>query len=184
VTHAKASNSIVIEKPRSAVWAGAIPSLGKQFFTINNMDRESGFINLSYSGDPEAYVDCGTISSFVKNLRGERTYTFPASRASQRYELMNNAGLFSINRSMSLEGRVNLTFEEISPTQTRVTANTRYIVTRNIVVTDGAGHRQSTANTVSFNTAALGTFPVATDGQFLACTANGRLEREILANVR
>lgn len=184
MARASANNSIIVEKPRSQVWASTIPALGQRFFTINNMDKESGFINLSYSGDPESYVDCGTISSYVKNLRGERNYTFPGSRAAQQYELMNSAGLFRVNRSMSLEGRVNLTFEEVSPTQTRVTANTRYVVTRNLTVSDMEGRSHSMANTVSFNTGGQGTLPAeGSQTQTPYCAANGRLERDILATV-
>lgn len=182
--HGQASNSKVIDKPRTAVWAGAIPALGSRFFTINNMDKESGFINLSYSGDPEAYVDCGMISSSVKNLRGERNYKFPGARASQHYEVMNNAGLFFLDRSMALEGRVNLVFEEITPTQTRVTANTKYVVTRNVTISNVDGRSQAMTHLLSFNTAGRATFPAGNDGQATACAANGRLERDILANVK
>ncbi|MHA6829332.1 hypothetical protein ACQUJV_24405 [Ralstonia pseudosolanacearum] len=182
--HEQVSNSKIIDKPRSAVWAGAIPSLGSRFFTINNMDKESGFINLSYSGDPEAYVDCGTISSSVKNLRGERDYNFPGARAFQHYEVMNNAGLFFLDRSMALEGRVNLVFEEITPTQTRVTANTKYVVTRNLMISNVEGRSQTMTHSVSFNTAGRASFPTGNDGQATACAANGRLERDILANVK
>jgi hypothetical protein len=54
-------NSKILEKPRDAVWNAAVPALGKQFFVINNMDKSSGFINLSYSGDPETFVSCLTL---------------------------------------------------------------------------------------------------------------------------
>src|SRR5262249_34213685 len=128
VADGRVANSKVINKPRDAVWNAAVPALGKQFFVINNLDKSSGFINLSYSGDPESYIDCGRIISHVQNARGERTYNFAGSKADQTYEVMNEAGLFFVQRKMSVEGRVNLVFEELGPTQTRVTANTRYVV--------------------------------------------------------
>ena len=52
------SNVKVINKSREATWNASVPQLGKQFFVINNLDKSSGFINLSYAGDPESYVDC------------------------------------------------------------------------------------------------------------------------------
>ena len=64
-------NTKLIQKPRDAVWATSVPALSKQFFVINNLDKTSGLINLSYSGDPEKYIDCGRITSFVKNAQGE-----------------------------------------------------------------------------------------------------------------
>src|SRR5262245_21227292 len=44
-----ASNSKTIAKPRDIVWNASIPELSKQFFVINNMDKSSGLINMSYT---------------------------------------------------------------------------------------------------------------------------------------
>ena len=125
------ANTKIIDRPRDAVWNAAVPELGKQFFIINNLDKSSGLINISYSGDPEKYIDCGRITSYVKNARGERTYDFAGATAQQNYEIMEpGVGLFLIDRRMALEGRVNLVFQEVNSSQTRVTANTRYLVQR------------------------------------------------------
>lgn len=183
VSNIELQNTKIIDKPRSQVWDFAVPELGKRFFTINNLDKSSGLINVSYSGDPERYIDCGTITSYVQNARGERTYSFAGQKADQRYEVLRpNSGLFFIHRRMSLEGRVNLIFEEIGPSKTRVTANTRYVITRHqdIRTVDGRG------NTVT-DTAATNTGTVAQIGggeQSLECMPTGRLEQEILAAVQ
>ncbi len=86
------SNSKVIEKPRDTVWNGAVPALEKQFFVINNMDKASGLINISYTGDPKRYIDCGQVSAYVKNAREERTYDFPGAAASQNLRINVAAG--------------------------------------------------------------------------------------------
>jgi hypothetical protein len=179
------TNQKTIDKSREAVWNASVPELGKQFFVINNLDKSSGLINVSYSGDPEKYVDCGRVTSYVKNARGERTYDFPGSRAQQTYEALNPAGLFLIERKMSLEGRVNLVFEEVSPTQTKVTANTKYVIERNL-----AGHNlannipQSRHDSISFNANGSASFPATADGRATECVSTGALEREILAVIR
>lgn len=129
----RVETSKIIDKPRDAVWNAAVASLGKHFYVINNMDKASGFINLSYTGDPEAYVDCGLISSHVSNLAGPRTYDFPASKGDQAYETMGGGTLFRVHRTMSLEGRINLIFEDLGSDKTRVTISTRYILTRTVV---------------------------------------------------
>lgn len=179
------ANIKLIDKPRDAVWNAAIPELGKQFFVINNLDKASGLVNVSYSGDPERYIDCGRITSFVKNARGERTYDFPGARAQQSYEVMNDVGLFFIDRKMSLEGRVNLVFEEVNPSQTRVTANTRYIVQRQRVVRPAANGLPQTLNdSLSFNAGGSAAFAPGADGRAAECVATGNLEREILSAVR
>jgi len=125
----RADNSKIINKPREVVWNVAVPALGKQFFVINNLDKSSGLMNLSYSGDPENYIDCGRVISYVKNVRGERTYDFPGAKAEQTYEVMRQPDLFVVRRKMSLEGRINLVFEDAGPDQTKVSVNTRYVVT-------------------------------------------------------
>jgi len=80
------SNFKTIQRSRDSVWNASVPEIGKQFFVINNLDKSSGLMNISYTGDPERFVDCGRIKSFVSNARGERTYNFPASKAQQTYE--------------------------------------------------------------------------------------------------
>ena len=64
-----APNTVTIDLSKDALWAKMIPALGKEFFVINNLDKASGLINISYSGDPERYVDCGIITSQVSNAR-------------------------------------------------------------------------------------------------------------------
>jgi hypothetical protein len=179
------SNTVVIAKSRDAVWATAVPELSKRFFVVNNLDKASGFINLSYSGDPEKYVDCGRVTSYVKNARGERTYEFAGSAAQKTYEVMNPNGLFFIDRRMSLEGRVNLVFEEVSATETRVTANTHYVVTRHATARAANNATGSSSDTIAFNSGSSNAFPVGT-GQTVAtqCTPTGVLEQDILAAIK
>ncbi|SDK73293.1 hypothetical protein [Billgrantia gudaonensis] len=179
------SNSAVINKPREEVWKDSIPKLGKSFFVINNIDRSSGLINISYSADPEKYINCGQVTSYVKNAQGERTYRFPGARSSQRYEIMNSGSLYYINRSMNLDGRVNIIYEEITPDTTKVTANTHYVVKRDINVTAAANNMsQSASETINFGSGGSASFPPSQNGQATTCVPNGALEEEILATIR
>lgn len=181
---AKTDNTKIINKSRQAVWDAAVPQLGKEFFVINNLDRSSGLINISYSGDPEKYIDCGRIVSYVKNARGARTYDFAGSKHQMTYEVMTS-NLFFLNRQMNLEGRVNLIFEEIGPDQTRVSANTRYVVRRDLTVRDVQGRSQSRNDSVSFNTNSSASFAVGnSEGDTATCQPTGILEQEILSNIR
>ncbi len=178
------TNSKVIEKPRDLVWDAAVPALGRQFFVINNMDRSSGFINLSYSGDPERYIDCGRITSVVENARGMRTYDFPASRAQQAFEVKEGPGLFMVQRKLALEGRINLIFEVLGPKSTRVTASTHYIVSKSVTFQQFGANLppQTTSDSISFNSGGSATF--AGKAPATQCIPTGRLEEEILAAVQ
>lgn len=180
------SNVKIVDRPRDAVWSASVPELGKQFFVINNLDKSSGLMNLSYTGDPERYIDCGRITSFVKNAQGERTYDFSGAKAQQSYEVFNPGGaLFFIDRRMNVEGRVNLIFEEIGPNTTRVTANTRYVVTRTQTVRSTSNNfPQTRTDTISFNSGGGAPFPAGSTGQSAECVSTGSLEREILSAIK
>ena len=182
---ATGANVKLIAKPRDVVRASAVPELGKQFYVINNLDKSSGLMNLSYTGDPERFIDCGRITSYVKNAQGERNYNFAGAKSQQSYEIMNpGVGLFFIDRRMSLEGRVNIIFEEVGPSQTRVTANTRYVVQRQRVIRQAANNFPQTINdSITFNSGGGSTFAGPSDS-VAECAATGTLEREILESIR
>jgi hypothetical protein len=182
VTSVSSENSKLVARSKDEVWKDLIPELGKQFFVINNLDKDSGLINISYTGDPSAYIDCGQIYSFVQNARGERTYNFPASSASQSYEIMEDT-LYMVDRRMNLEGRVNLVVQEADANQTLVTANTRYVVTRSGTMTQAyPAVSRSFNDTVSFNSGGRATFPGQSNNT--VCVATGKLEAELLELVK
>lgn len=178
------ANVKLINKPRELVWNASVPELSKRFFVINNLDKSSGLINVSYTGDPEKYIDCGQITLYV----GERTYDFAGAKAQQSYQVIGpGLDLISIERKMSLDGRANLIFEEIGPSQTRVTAHARYIVQRHMTslnTTNNISHSRS--DNVSFNSGGSSSFPAASssDSRALECVATGELEREILSAIK
>jgi hypothetical protein len=180
-----ATNEKIVNKPIDKVWKTSVAELGKRFFVINNLDKASGLINVSYSGSPESYVDCGQVTSYVKNARGERTYNFPASRAEMNYEIMNGNGLFLIHRKMNLEGRINLIFEPIGTSKTKVTANTKYVLTRSTSVTSVAGNGipSNNSSTISFNSGGYASFPPSSNGESVKCYSTGQLEQELLGSI-
>jgi uncharacterized membrane protein len=49
-SHASNPNLKIVERSRDSVWDASVPELGKRFFVINNLDKSSGFINVSYTG--------------------------------------------------------------------------------------------------------------------------------------
>jgi hypothetical protein len=61
------NNELVVSKPQSQVWDILVKELSKSFYVINNIDKESRIINVSFSSNaPSEYVDCG---------KTHRTYT-------------------------------------------------------------------------------------------------------------
>lgn len=178
-TASQIPNAKTVPEGKSAVWAKLVPALGKDFFVINNLDKDSGLINVSYQGDPRSYVDCGRIRSYVKNARGERVYEFDAASPHKRYEVMTD-GLYFIDRMMDLEGRVNIIVEEKAPKSTQITANTRYVLTKKGTISDIQGRSLQFSDTINFNTNGSASFPNPGSTEQTTCRPTGKLERSIL----
>jgi hypothetical protein len=158
--------------PRESFWKSFIAGLSSDFFVINNLDKETGLINVSYSGDPERFVDCGR----VKTEALGQVYEFPGARASQQYQIISGLRLFKVNRQMALDGRINILAQEVDPKNTSVTVNTRYVINRRVVGVDQDGRMESYADSVSFNYGQDGLFAA----QSITCRSTGMLERQIL----
>lgn len=158
--------------------------LGSRVFVINNLDENSGLINVSFSGELGSYVDCGRLKSVVTSARGTRTYDFAIATDYQLYEafdLEGGTGLWTHEHRMSLDGRVNLIVEELSARQTLVTVNSRYELTKTTRSTSTAsrGFPSNYEEVITFGVNETKAFPGS--GVGTACRATGRLEREILA---
>lgn len=53
-------NEVVVQKSYSQVWDGLVKEISKSFYVINNIDKESRIINLSFNtSSPADFVNCG-----------------------------------------------------------------------------------------------------------------------------
>lgn len=176
-TYKMQTNSAIINKSKDQVWKQLITGLGKEFFVINNMDKDSGFINISYSGDPERYIDGGELYFMVENLAGKREYRFPASKKYARFETVINNSLLVLERKLSLEGRMNIIIAELEPSKSSVTVNTRYILTQTTAGRNVLGeYMPQNVQTISFNTGGS-----ATNQGGTIYRANGKFEEKVLS---
>lgn len=177
--------TVSLAMPRDSAWRFVVGGLARSFFVVNNLDQASGLINVSYSGDPERYINCGRMNSKVSNMAGDRTYDFPAAKAHMRFEVMQGGSLYTIVRDLSLEGRVNLLLEGSGQDSSRVTVNARYVVQKQTsVVQAGASVPQSSTETISFNSGASAAFSPSGNGQATVCGPTGELEKSLLAAVQ
>ena len=101
-------------------------------------------------------------------MRGERTYDFPRARAQQIYEVMYSGRLFYIERKISLEGRVNLVFEDISQ-RDYDQGDCQYTLCRYSARYTAKGVEQYASNhrtgTITFNSGGSASFPASVTGQ-------------------
>lgn len=194
------SNEIQVAQPYSKIWDKLVRQLSKSFFVINNIDKESRIINLSFTtNSPVDYVDCGrshrtytvgkTVQTYDYEVAGPAAYRVAAAK--QEHPAFSNYA--EITRAPSLEGRTNV-YLAPSPNDansTTVTVNTRYILSMNVRGHAYAEHMSGNVFdrgvvpidpfVISFNTNAPTT--EKTGNETLTCSAKGKLEREILGMV-
>lgn len=172
--------SATISAPMEDAWQRVVSNAAKSFFVVNNIDRASGYINLSFSGDPTLIVDCGEVEGFVQNARGRRDYRFPAAAQRASYEFFDERGfLIAMDRAMTLNARVNVIMRPESPAATRLTATFRYVLTRRQDLRQAGTYASRTIeDAVTFSpgdTAVLGAQQSA-----ITCVSSGTAERALV----
>jgi hypothetical protein len=174
--------SIFVDKPKDEVWKTMIKNIGSSFFVINNMDKESGFINVSYSGgNPCDFIECGTIISDLTNAKGHRVHSIEACSEFKQYEFISEGQYGTVDRSMKLEGRINIVIQSDEPNKTLVNVNVRYIATRSVDIYNVNRIKVNTVvDSANFDSNGMGSYP---KGQGM-CRATGLLEKKILDMVQ
>ena len=142
-------------------------------------------MNLSYSGSPEQYVDCGHLNLQDQKASGVQTQSFPPRRRS---------GILDVERRQDLqseaENGARRTYEPdfriAGQVADRVTANTKYVLTRDVQAIDGANVFKLPSDVIGFNTGGAAVFPTTDQngresGQpAIECRPTGALERSVL----
>ena len=187
----RVENEITVDKPFEDVWSGLVRQLAKGFFVINNIEKESRLINVSFSTtSPEDYIDCGrTLRTFTKGKENIEYDYEVAADSSYKYGAGTSAdGVFTlvgyVDRDTSLEGRINI---YIAPNDqiTEVTVNTRYILTLSTrgQITSENIYGQAVQSQVlpnSSDTISFNTNQPNKSQEGISCFSKGLLETEIL----
>jgi hypothetical protein len=161
-------------------WQRLLARAQAQKFAVEKTDRRAGRVQLRYSGDPMPHVDCGSITTKVVRAQGEASYTFPGAVAQQRYEINRNGAVFEVERRMTLDAQIDVTFTAIDARRTRMSVGTMYRLKREQTVQGRAGKPLQFADTIGFTSDASATFPNAAT----RCEATGRLEQLVLGWVK
>ncbi len=121
------NNSKDIKGNFKKTWSLLVGKISETAFTINNMDKESGFINIKYTlPTPDKYIDCGTFSGNFKNARMSEVYNFNGA-SSHNYNMANSSNhVVSMKRTTNLTGTTNLHLTEVGKNKLNLKVNTNY----------------------------------------------------------
>jgi hypothetical protein len=185
------SNEVSVAEPFDTVWDRLVGRLATGFFVINNIDKASRLINVSFSSDsPERYVDCGRSTREFAFGAEQKTYAYQVA-ADSRYKATATWGPYNnlpsvaeISRDTSLDGRLNVYVAPAATGATKVSVNVKYILR---ITTSGAGTAynafgapaQQFSVPSSSSEIAFTTMESATKDS-ITCHATGELERTIL----
>ena len=176
-TITKINNVSEVNEPFDDVWKRLVKNLSADFFVINNIEKESNIINVSFSASPPSrYVDCGTSRREFSNARGENVYIYNPSD-SAKYTLTNNQGhLFNAVRSTNLTGSINIYVAE-NDNSTSISVNAKYVIKGGVkfynAYNNFAGEEQWSLN-LSTNQ------PQLKNENGVTCVSTGVIESKIL----
>jgi len=129
--------SKIINKTYDEVWDALINYSASTFFGIENFEKESGLLTLSFgASSPQDYITGGywktDIVYGVNELHFEGDYV----------------EYISLYQNGSLSGKMNIVVKKINDNSTQVIVNARYVFSSNVIDVNGRNH----SDTWSFNT--------------------------------
>lgn len=111
--------TLTVNKDFETTWKAIIDHISSTFFSIENFEKDSGLITVSFGqGDPKEFIDCGwwDVKWTDQNLRSSEFHG-PYAEYLRQY------------LSASLTGKMNISARPVSPNQSQVRVNARYIFT-------------------------------------------------------
>ena len=189
-------NELLVDQPFDAVWDELVGELATTFYVINNIDKESRLLNVSFSesNKPSIFIDCGSTSRTFELNGNKENFNYLVADSST-YKLTSgkvngaNTWYYINERDTDLSGRANI---YVAPSEdgasTKITVNARYILSLTVDAQEINFHAPSNSHftigrpqqvhdeMIAFNSMTVGT---SSDG--VTCVSNGRFENDVLA---
>ena len=106
-------NSLITNKNYDETWTSVTDFVNDSFFKIENLDKDSGFLRLSFgSKETENFIDCGDF---------EYTLFFTGEEFKGSYIDYAKSGLLAM-----LMAKMNINIQKIDNESTKVSINTNY----------------------------------------------------------
>lgn len=173
----------IYNKPYDSVWKAVVQSIGSSYFVLENIEKDSGILSLSFSAQtPDDIIDCGMIeeTGTVYMKKYELKYKGTANNITKTV-LTDNGLTGTALRKFSVSGKSNILVKSVGSKSTQVTVKTRYVVELKYnVLLQGALAPIQTHNSMQFTGKEIGTFNVPGS---MTCRSKGTLERSIFDGI-
>ncbi len=116
----------------STAWNKLIEAISATIYSIDHINKDSGFISLNFSASsPQQYVDCGIYQIKFENFRGKQNAIFNGAESNKFYNTLEKGRLVPMRRDTFLSAKINLYLKKLSPNKTQLKVNARYILAIN-----------------------------------------------------
>lgn len=168
-------NTMTVNQSFDQVWDRLVRQLSSDFFVINNIDKNSRLINVSFTTKrPSDFVDCGVTTRQFKNARGDQNYTYNTADSASFTHANQQGHVFNVNRNTTMEGRTNI-YVAPEGQSTLVSVNSKYVVTVSMSAVGIDGRPVTPSNlTMDFST------KQGYISSEVTCYALGTIEQKIL----
>lgn len=184
------ANSRTFNASYDKVWKATIASIGESFFVLENIEKDSGILSLSFSvKTPNDYIDCGSLSE-SGNLEGGKKYDnfFLGAETPVTRFIAFNGQSAPCYREVSLSGKSNIIVEKTGKNSTTVKVNTRYVVdlTNNVTYLimlnafQSVSRTEAIKNQMVFTSHETGIFSNMPKENSMQCRSRFTLEQQIL----
>jgi hypothetical protein len=160
-----ADRSAFVRQQPWLVWGNILDHLQQQGVRVSEADEAVGRIVVTYSGDPEPYVDCGWIVIY----EGDEFERVPAARSEASFLRRREGELVTVERDLALDARMTVEIEP-SGEDAIVRADSTYVLTK--IIEASEEEEPLHAETIQL---ASGQSDAFTSGT--RCQPNGELER-------
>jgi hypothetical protein len=160
-----ADRSAFVQQQPWLVWGNILDHLQQRGARVTDLDEAAGRLVVTYSGDPEPYVDCG----WIVIHEDDEFERLPAARSEASFLRRRDGEVVALERALRLDARVSVQVEP-SGEDAIVRTQTTYVLTKTI----GSGEAQPPlhAETIRLGSGQSGAFTSGTE-----CQPNGELER-------
>ena len=181
MTHSQIKTERLIPIDFGEFWDAYVAELSKTFFVINNIEKESRIINVSFNANtPSEYIDCGYVNRTSSHpSTGKRLFNYKLSdSASYQIGVRGTNILWDVNRSTSLDGRINV-FMAPEGDQTLLRVNALYVWSVSASGTNQLGQAYLFPSTsITFSSGKAG--EKEEQGEKFQCRSKGVLEKVLL----
>lgn len=147
------------------VWGNILDHLQQQGAQVTDLDEARGTLVMTYSGDPEPYVDCGWIVTYEE----DDLERLPAAQSDASFRRRRDGEVVTLERDLRLDASLNVQVEP-SGEDTVVRTDSTYVLTKTIASEEA--EQPLHTETISFQAGQSDAFSSGTK-----CQANGELER-------